>query len=74
MTIVIEAVFDGKVFVPIKPLDIEPDTPVKISVQTDSSGPYSFLDVAQSIDLDGPPDWATKLDEYLYGGKSLDGS
>lgn len=74
MTIVIEAVFDGKVFVPVKPLDIEPDTPVKISVQTDNSEPYSFLSVAQSLDLDGPPDWAAKLDEYLYGGKSLNGS
>jgi len=66
VTIVIEAVFDGKVIVPVTPLDIEPDTLVKISVQTDSSEPYSFLSIAQSIDLDGPPDWATKLDEYLY--------
>lgn len=26
----------------------------------------SFLQVAQALDLDGPEDWAEKLDDYLY--------
>lgn len=37
------------------------------------SEPYSFFDVALSLNVDGPPDWSENLDAYLYGGKSLDG-
>jgi hypothetical protein len=33
----------------------------------------NFLIVAQSANLDGPPDWSENLDEYLYGGKQIDG-
>jgi hypothetical protein len=32
-----------------------------------SSAPTSFLQTARSLDLQGPPDWASKLDDYLYG-------
>ncbi len=35
--------------------------------------PDSFLTVAQSVDLDGPTDWSSNLDAYLYGGKQIDG-
>ena len=34
--------------------------------------PYAFLRYAKSLKLDGPSDFATNIDEYLYGGKSLD--
>ena len=27
----------------------------------------SFLSVACSLELEGPPDWSARLDEYLYG-------
>ncbi|HET6976731.1 MAG TPA: hypothetical protein VFI24_10440 [Pyrinomonadaceae bacterium] len=27
----------------------------------------SFLRVARSLKLDGPPDWSSRLDDYLYG-------
>ena len=34
--------------------------------------PYAFLRYARSLKLDGPSDFSKNLDEYLYGGKSLD--
>jgi hypothetical protein len=36
------------------------------------AAPASFLDVAKSLDLNGPADWSTNFDEYLYRGKDLD--
>ncbi len=74
MTLMIEAVYDGKVFLPVEPITLEPNTRVKISVEANEGEPFSFLTVAQSLNLDGPPDWSAKLDEYLYGGKRLNGS
>ncbi|MEZ4712499.1 MAG: antitoxin family protein [Caldilineaceae bacterium] len=73
MTMMIEAVYDGKVFLPTGPLTLAPNTRVKISIETDGGEPFSFLGVAQSLKLDGPPDWSAKLDEYLYGGKRING-
>lgn len=32
----------------------------------------SFLQVARSLQLKGPADWSTRLDDYLYGGAELD--
>jgi hypothetical protein len=60
----IEAIFDGKVLRPANPLNLEPNTRVRIRVETlepvtcDST---SFLDTAQSLNLDGPPDWAENI-------------
>jgi hypothetical protein len=31
----------------------------------------SFLQVARSLRLQGPPDWSSRLDDYLYGGAEL---
>ena len=73
MSLTIEAVFDGKAFLPVTPVAIEPNTRVRISVDAqDERAPTSFLETARSLKLDGPPDWAEKLDEYLYGGKRID--
>lgn len=74
MALMIDAVFDGRAFLPVEPITLEPNTKVKISIQANIGTPYSFLSVAQSLNLDGPPDWSVKLDEYLYGGKSLNGN
>ena len=30
-----------------------------------SAAPYSFFHVARNMNLDGPPDWSTRLDDYL---------
>ncbi len=70
MTMMIEAIYDGKAFFPMEPLFLRPDTKVKMSVvTTENEQPISFLKVARSLQLDGPEDWSAKLDEYLYGNK-----
>lgn len=84
MTKTLHARYDGKVFLPDpeEMIPIPPETHVQITVEVPEaveeerrSGktgvPYSFLDVALSNPLDGPPDWAENLDEYLYGGRNL---
>jgi predicted DNA-binding antitoxin AbrB/MazE fold protein len=73
MTLTIDAIYDGQVFRPAKPVSLKPNTPVTISViYTEGEEPLSFLDVALRLQLDGPPDWSQNLDEYLYGGKIVD--
>jgi len=80
MTTTIEATFDGEVFRPTQPVPLEPNTPVKLTVETGTppkatdeatttkGKPYSFFDVARSIKItDGPPDWSANVDKYLYG-------
>jgi predicted DNA-binding antitoxin AbrB/MazE fold protein len=74
MTLHIEAVYDGKAFVPTEPIKLRPNSRVRIAVETEEERPASFLEVAQSLQLDGPPDWSTNLDEYLYGGKRVNGT
>jgi predicted DNA-binding antitoxin AbrB/MazE fold protein len=68
MTTTIEAVFDGEVLRPDRPLKLEPNTRVTLVVTTpDPSEPTeSFLDTAMSIKLEGPADWSENLDRYLY--------
>jgi hypothetical protein len=36
------------------------------------AGLKSFLQVARSLHLQGPADWSSRLDDYLYGGAKLD--
>ena len=67
----VEAVYDGEVLRPKEPVDLEPNTRVRITIETLTltalkAGP-SFLRTAQSLQLDGPPDWSDRIDEYLYG-------
>jgi len=67
----IEAVFDGKVFRPDDPLVLEPNTRVRLTIETVQPGASkatSFLQVARSLNLDGPADWAANLEIYLYDG------
>jgi hypothetical protein len=83
MTKTLHARYDGKVFLPHpqEEIPIPPETDVQITVEVQEAMeehrpgktgvPYSFLDVALSNPLDGPPDWAENLDEYLYGGRKL---
>ena len=68
MTTTIQAVFDGEVLRPDRPLKLEPNTRVTLVVTTpDVSEPSeSFLDTAMSINLEGPADWSENLDRYLY--------
>jgi len=73
----IEAIFDGEVLRPETSLALEPNTRVRITIETVEPSPgkaRSFLDTARSLNVDGPPDWASNIDDYLYGGKSRDES
>ena len=75
MVVTIDAVFDGKAFQPVQPVPLPPNTRVQIEVTTEAGlDAPSFLDVAESLALNGPPDWSVQLDEYLYGGKPVSGS
>ena len=68
----IEAVFDGEVLRPDDRLDLEPNTRVRVTIETEERNLHqagSFLRVARSLKLDGPPDWAANLESYLYGGE-----
>jgi len=70
MGVTIEAVFDGKVFRPARPVALEPNSHVRITIETkapEAKGTSSFLKTARSLNLDGPPDWSENLEEYLYG-------
>lgn len=87
MELTFEATFDGEVFRPNEKVDLEPDTKVKVTVEEPKDEkklklvempkkgkgePYAFLKYARSLNLDGPSDFSKNLDDYLYGGKSLD--
>lgn len=70
MTQTIDAVYDGAVLRPDTALPLEPNTRVRVTVEVlpiAPPPPMSFLDTALSLKLEGPPDWATNLDKYLYG-------
>ena len=71
----VDATFDGSVFRPNEMVDLERNTEVELTLvvkpKKKSGKPFAFLDYAISVDLDLPPDYATNLDDYLYGGKSL---
>lgn len=65
MTQILEAVFDGKAIYPDEPILLEAHTRVRIVIETlpeADKQPVSFLEVAQSLELDGPSDWSTSLD------------
>jgi hypothetical protein len=69
MTKTIKAVFDGKTLRPEEPLELAPNTRVRLTIETPSpvEAPVSFLKTARSLKLDGPADWSANLEEYLYG-------
>jgi hypothetical protein len=70
MVTTIEATFDGSVFRPAEPIQLEPNTRVRLTVETGTppaGAPTSFLDTAASLNLEGPPDWSANLHRYLYG-------
>lgn len=71
----IHAIFDGKVLCPEEPIKLKPNTHVLITIEnTDipKKASYSFFQTARSLNLKGPSDWSTKLDDYLYGKENDD--
>lgn len=79
MTKTIYAHFDGKTLRPEEEIPLSPNTRVRVTIETlerpewikKKGKPYAFLDVALANPLEGPPDWAENIDEYLYGGREL---
>lgn len=71
----IEALYDGNVFYPDQPVKLQPNTRVTLSVEVAPAAPkkpLSFLRTAQSLQLDGPPDWSEHIDDYLSGNDTTD--
>lgn len=65
MTTTLYATFDGKVLRPDEPLMLPPRTRVRLRLEVvERDGherPQSFLRTARSLNLDGPPDWSSRL-------------
>lgn len=67
-----KATFDGDVFRPDEPVGLKPNTRVRLIVEPADAPERrsgSFLRTARSLELEGPPDWSSRLDEYLHGPK-----
>lgn len=76
MAIRIRARYDGETFVPKEDVELPKDTDVTLTVVEEEEwepeeGRYLFLKAARAANLQGPEDWSTKLDDYLYGGKTV---
>ena len=73
MSQTMQAVFDGQVLRPAEPVELAPNTRVRITIeaveppQTGDADEDSFLRTARSLNLEGPPDWSERLNDYLYG-------
>jgi predicted DNA-binding antitoxin AbrB/MazE fold protein len=70
---IVEAVFDGTVLRLKAPLELKKGTRVRITIEAiepesiEPTKPRSFLQTAQSLQLQGPTDWSTNIQHYLYG-------
>lgn len=76
MTTTLYATFDGEVLRPEEPISLEPNTRVRVILETDQDTvpakrkmgePYCSLDAMLAANIDGPPDWSTRIHQYLYG-------
>lgn len=75
MSQTLEATFDGQVFRPIQPVELQPDTQVELVVTVKTppeENQKSFLRTARALKLKGPKDFSSRIDDYLYGGANLD--
>ena len=67
----LEAVFDGTALQLKAPLNLAAGTRVRIIIESvlpsEVKPPKTFLKTAQSLELQGEPDWSEKIDQYLYG-------
>jgi hypothetical protein len=70
----VQATFDGEVFRPDEPLPLKPNARVRLTIEDtpiDGKGqPFSFLDTAESLELEGPADWSERFEDYLYGNRT----
>ncbi len=69
MITTLTATYDGEVLRPDEPIDLKPNTRVRITIE--STKPIvkkkrSFLKTALSLNLQGPKDWSARFEDYLY--------
>ncbi len=60
------ATYDGEVFRLDEPIELEPNTRVRISIETAKpiiKKRNSFLKTARSLNLQGPPDWSARFED-----------
>ena len=69
----VTATYRDGAFHPDREMDLPEGTRVEIALPI-SGEPYSFFDTAESLRIDGPPDWSEHINEYLTGERDLDGS
>jgi hypothetical protein len=70
MSATVKATFDGEGLRPDEPLELAPQTRVRVIIEPEEAPALrttSFVRTAQSLQLEGPEDWSSNLDEYLYG-------
>lgn len=64
------ATFDGEVLRPDRPVSLEPNTRVRLTIEdadTEKAPPTaSFLKTARGLRLEGPDDWSERLEDHLY--------
>lgn len=72
MTKTIEALFDGLTLRPDEPLELPPNTRVRLTIESPPplGTPGSFLRTARALRLSGPPDWSTNVEVYLSDQKA----
>jgi hypothetical protein len=67
----LEAIFDGTALQLEAPLNLATGTRVRIIIESvlsnEQKQPKTFLKTAQSLHLQGEPDWSAQIDQYLYG-------
>jgi hypothetical protein len=73
MTKTIVAVYDGDVFRPVDPLDLEPNVKYQVPIepmdyeQTVGEADAWRTLANQSGTVDAPADWSSEHDHYIYG-------
>ncbi len=72
MVRVIHATYNGSVLHPEEPLPFAPNTPLHVVVTDDpaEAAPASFLEATARLNLEGPEDWSSNFDHYLYGHRT----
>ncbi|MEP6774662.1 MAG: antitoxin family protein [Chloroflexota bacterium] len=73
MTKTIVAVYDGDVFRPVDPLDLEPNVKYQVTIEPmdheqkvgDAAAWRTLATLSGTIDA--PADWSSEHDHYIYG-------
>jgi hypothetical protein len=76
MTQKLKAIFDGKVFRPEEPVNLEPDSEVQLLVTTQDEkkggkNGKSLLRAVAAMNLEGPADWSEHFEDYLDGTRPI---